>query len=71
MDTLNTMAKCSVSGHAIASRRAGEGPTVLLVHGITTYSFIWRQIFPMLRRGAVKRSCENEHPALRMAPLHF
>jgi len=41
---------CSVNGHNIAYFRAGQGETVLLVHGITTYSFIWRQIFTALRQ---------------------
>lgn len=39
---------CEVNGHQIAYFRAGEGPVVLLVHGITTYSFIWRNIIPFL-----------------------
>ena len=39
---------CRVAGHHIAYHRAGHGETVLLVHGITTYSFIWRRIIPLL-----------------------
>ncbi len=39
---------CRVGGHDLAYYRAGEGETVLLVHGITTYSFIWRRIIPFL-----------------------
>lgn len=34
----------------MAYYRAGQGEPVLLVHGITTYSFIWRNIFPELAR---------------------
>ena len=40
---------CRVAGHEIAYHSAGEGETVLLVHGITTYSFIWRRIVPLLK----------------------
>jgi len=32
----------------MAYHRQGSGPVVLLVHGITTYSFIWRNIAPLL-----------------------
>lgn len=35
-------------GHDLVYYRAGTGTTVLLVHGITTYSFIWRRIIPLL-----------------------
>ena len=37
---------CEVAGHQIAYQRYGAGETVLLVHGITTYSFIWRKLIP-------------------------
>jgi pimeloyl-ACP methyl ester carboxylesterase len=33
-----------VDGHRIAYHRQGTGSPVLLVHGITTYSFIWDEI---------------------------
>jgi pimeloyl-ACP methyl ester carboxylesterase len=36
--------RCSVAGHDLVYYRAGQGEPVLLVHGITTYSFIWRNI---------------------------
>jgi pimeloyl-ACP methyl ester carboxylesterase len=39
---------CTVSGHTIAYLHSGSGEPVLLVHGITTYSFIWRKIIPSL-----------------------
>jgi pimeloyl-ACP methyl ester carboxylesterase len=32
----------------IAYHRHGQGEPMLLVHGITTYSFIWRRLFPLL-----------------------
>lgn len=38
----------TVDGHRIAYHRSGAGPTILLVHGITTYSFIWRRLVPLL-----------------------
>lgn len=37
-----------IDGHRMAYLRHGHGETVLLVHGITTYSFIWRKIIPLL-----------------------
>ena len=39
---------CSVKGHEIAYHSEGEGETILLVHGITTYSFIWRNVVRLL-----------------------
>jgi len=38
----------TVSGRRKAYCRTGNGEPVLLVHGITTYSFIWRKIIPLL-----------------------
>jgi pimeloyl-ACP methyl ester carboxylesterase len=35
-------------GHRMAFYRAGSGEPMLLVHGITTYSFIWRKVMPLL-----------------------
>jgi len=37
-----------VAGHSMTYYRTGRGEPVLLVHGITTYSFIWRKIAPLL-----------------------
>lgn len=39
---------CEVAGQRIAYQRHGFGETILLVHGITTYSFIWRKLYPAL-----------------------
>lgn len=41
---------CVVNGVTIAYHQEGEGTgeTILLIHGITTYSFIWRKISPLL-----------------------
>ncbi len=37
-----------IDGHRIAYHRQGQGEPMLLVHGITTYSFIWRNLIPDL-----------------------
>jgi len=39
---------CRVEELSIAFYREGKDETVLLVHGITTYSFIWRNVFSPL-----------------------
>lgn len=39
---------CRVAGYDMAYHRSGSGEAVILVHGITTYSFIWRNIVPLL-----------------------
>lgn len=38
----------TVAGHRMAYHRTGSGEAVVLVHGITTYSFIWRRIVARL-----------------------
>jgi pimeloyl-ACP methyl ester carboxylesterase len=38
----------TVGGHKIAYHRRGSGSPVVLVHGITTYSFIWDDLIPHL-----------------------
>lgn len=40
---------CQVSGNNLNYFREGQGETVLLVHGITTYSFIWAELFHLLK----------------------
>ncbi len=40
--------RVKVAGHTMAYLSEGEGEPVLLVHGITTYSFIWRRVIPLL-----------------------
>ncbi len=37
-----------VSGHKLAYAESGTGETLLLVHGITTYSFIWKEMIASL-----------------------
>ncbi len=39
-----------IQGHHLAYHRQGHGSPVLLVHGITTYSFIWRNLIDGLAR---------------------
>jgi len=39
---------CKVAGYKLAYHRSGSGESVLFIHGITTYSFIWRNIIPLL-----------------------
>ncbi len=41
---------CRVKDHNLTYYRSGKGETVLLVHGITTYSFLWQDIFPELAK---------------------
>lgn len=50
MTALGEKRSVSVSGHKIVYYRTGSGEPVLLVHGITTYSFIWRNIVPLLSK---------------------
>ena len=40
----------TIAGHSMVYHREGKGEPVLLVHGITTYSFIWRKIIPLLSK---------------------
>lgn len=37
-----------VDGHRISYYRKGEGTPLVLIHGITTYSFLWQEMFPLL-----------------------
>ena len=41
---------CDIAGNRIAYFRKGEGEVVLLVHGIMTYSFIWKRVVPLLEK---------------------
>ena len=49
MAYLTAKQKCSVMGNDIAYYREGQGPPVIFLHGITTYSFLWREIVPYFR----------------------
>lgn len=46
MEILNNPKTVEIQGNSITYYREGKGETVLFVHGITTYSFIWREIAP-------------------------
>ena len=46
---LDQISYAQVSGYKLAYHMAGRGEPLLLVHGITTYSFIWRKIIPRLQ----------------------
>ena len=37
-----------VEGQRIAYRDFGSGPTVVLLHGIPTWSYLWRNVVPAL-----------------------
>jgi len=39
-----------VEGHSIAYLEAGEGPPLILLHGIPTSSLLWRNVIPRLAR---------------------
>jgi len=39
-----------VEGHSIAYLEAGEGPPLVLLHGIPTSSLLWRNVIPRLAR---------------------
>jgi pimeloyl-ACP methyl ester carboxylesterase len=39
-----------LNGYRIAYHRQGHGEPMLLIHGITTYSFIWRNLIPDLAK---------------------
>lgn len=38
----------TIAGHRLAYLRAGDGPPLLLIHGIPTYSYLWRDVIPGL-----------------------
>ena len=40
----------TLHGHQVAYRQAGEGPVVMLVHGITSNSRTWERVMPLLSR---------------------
>src|SRR3954452_3776438 len=35
-------------GHSVSYRMAGSGPVIVLIHGITSSSRTWEQVFPAL-----------------------
>jgi pimeloyl-ACP methyl ester carboxylesterase len=36
----------TLHGHRVAYRQAGNGPVVVLIHGITSDSRTWRRVMP-------------------------
>ena len=40
----------TIHGHELSYRRAGEGPTVLLIHGMAGSSRSWKEVFGLLTR---------------------
>src|SRR2546421_7738881 len=40
----------TLHGHRMAYRQAGDGPVVVLLHGTTSASSIWRRVLPYLAR---------------------
>jgi pimeloyl-ACP methyl ester carboxylesterase len=40
--------KLTIHGHEMSYRRAGEGPTLLLIHGMAGSSTTWREVMPAL-----------------------
>jgi pimeloyl-ACP methyl ester carboxylesterase len=40
----------TLHGHRVAYRMAGEGPPIILIHGITSSSANWRRVAPLLAR---------------------
>lgn len=40
----------NIDGNNIFYKRGGKGTTLLLIHGITTNSFIWKDIYPELSK---------------------
>jgi pimeloyl-ACP methyl ester carboxylesterase len=38
----------NIHGHEVGYRMAGEGPAILLVHGVTGSSTTWREVMPVL-----------------------
>lgn len=48
MDIYDNPKSIDIDGNAIAYYRSGKGEPIVFVHGIMTYSFIWRKMIPFL-----------------------
>lgn len=46
MDIFSKPNTIEIQGNSIVYYRKGEGETIIFVHGITTYSFIWKRMVP-------------------------
>jgi pimeloyl-ACP methyl ester carboxylesterase len=51
MEIFNNPRTIEIQGNSIAYFREGKGETIVFVHGITTYSFIWRKVVPYFQSG--------------------
>ncbi len=49
MDIFDKPDKILIQGNSIKYYREGQGETVLFVHGIPTYSFIWKRLVPYFK----------------------
>ena len=49
MDIYNNPKVAEIQGNSVRFFREGEGETIIFVHGISTYSFIWRNIVPFFQ----------------------
>ncbi|WP_319503223.1 alpha/beta hydrolase [uncultured Draconibacterium sp.] len=49
MDIYDHPQNIEIRGKKIAYYRYGKGETILFVHGITTYSFIWKEMIPFFK----------------------
>ena len=45
---MNTTQYVTVEGHQIAYQEMGEGTPLLLIHGIPTNKYLWRNVMPKL-----------------------
>jgi pimeloyl-ACP methyl ester carboxylesterase len=46
--TESSTQQIELHGHPVTYRRVGEGPAVVLIHGITSSSRTWREVLPLL-----------------------
>ena len=47
---MNDVKTTKIRGFDLAYHQSGAGEPMLMVHGITTYSFIWRKLIPRLSK---------------------
>ena len=50
MTAAGPVREITLHGHRVTYRAAGEGPALVLVHGITSNSEVWREVMPWLAR---------------------
>src|SRR3954451_13293976 len=46
--TSHAYEEIAIHGHRVAYRQAGDGPVLLLIHGITSSADTWREVMPIL-----------------------